>query len=140
MKKKLFGMLFAVVFPLCANATVLFPHFVDIAPNYEDGNLKEFADLGVDCGICHSTTPGFITSTFTEVENFYKETLPSDVKREERIVGEEKYKLVIYSSIHKSSDIDTIKTNALQCTIYVLQQENDSFKAVYCEREVEIDQ
>lgn len=86
MKKKIFGILMTSIFSLCANATVLFPHFVDIAPNYEKGNAKELADLGVDCGMYHSTTPGFMTSTFTEVESFFKDTLLSDVKREERIV------------------------------------------------------
>lgn len=136
MKKKLFGILLAAVFLLCANATVLFPHFVDIAPNYEKGNAQELVDLGVDCGMYHSTTLGFMTSTFTEVENFFKDTLPNDVKREERTVtiDKKKYKLVVYSTLHVADD--TIKDHALQSTIYVLQLPNDSFKAVYCEKKV----
>lgn len=136
MNKKLFGVLLAMIFSVCANATVLFPYFVDIAPNYEEGNVKELVDLGVDCGLYHSTKPGFMTSTFTEVENFFKDTLPSDVKREERTVtvGEKKYKLVVYSSLNVADD--TIKDHALKSSIYVLQLPNDSFKAVYCENKV----
>lgn len=139
MKKRLFVNLLAATFTLCADATVLFPNFVDIAPEYEEGNVKELADLGVDCGMYHSTKPGFMASTFTEVENFFKDTMPSDVNREERIVkiDEKEYKLVIYSSLNKPND--TIDTGALLSTIYVLQLPNDSFKAVYCEKKVATD-
>lgn len=112
-----------------AKATILFPHFVDIAPNYDEGNCPELMEAGVDCAIYYSTKPGFMTSTFTEVESFFKDTLPSDVLRTEQKVGD--FLLVTYSSENKN-EVTTYHT-----AIYVLQQPDNKFKAVYCEYEVD---
>lgn len=130
MKRFLYVTLFLAMTALCMNATVLFPHFVDIAPNYEEGLTEELQKAGVTCGMYHSTKPGFMASNFTELESFFADTLPSDVVREERKAGDSL--LVIYTSVNAKSE-DAIKTNPLKSTIYVLRRPDNSFVAAYCE-------
>lgn len=123
----------SILFTIGANGTVLFPHFVDIAPNYERGVTEELEEAGVKSALYHSTAPGFMTSNYTEVESFFKDTLPNDVVRTETEVGDRL--LVTYTSINKKDD--TIKTGDLKCTIYVLRRPDDSFVAGYSEVEIE---
>ena len=134
-KQFLYTVLLLIGSTVSANATVLFPFFVDIAPNYEEGITKELQAAGVTCGMYHSTKPGFMVSNFTEVEDFFKDTLPSDVSRSEKKVG--KCLLVVYTSVNPKND--TIKTKALRSTIYVLRRPDNSFAAGYCEQEVELE-
>lgn len=134
MKRFLYAMLFMAVSAIGMNATVLFPHFVDIAPNYEDGLTEELRKAGVTCGMYHSIKPGFMASSFTEVESFFADTLPSDVTREEKKIGDSL--LVIYTSVNTKSD-DTIETTPLKSTIYVLHRPDNSFVAAYCEEKME---
>lgn len=115
-----------------ASATVLFPHFVDIAPDYEEGSTAELEAAGVECVMYHSLKPGFMASNFTEVESFYKDTLPSDVERTERVVGDNT--LVIYSSVNKPAD--TIDTGEFKSVIYVLKRPDNSFVAGYWEQKL----
>lgn len=135
MNKSILSLLFIMLGYIASNATVLFPHFVDIAPNYEKGDTEKLMANGINNLMYHSTTPGFLTSKFSEVESFFKDTLPSDVTREEKNTS--MGKLVIYSSLHKKDD--TIKTSDIRYTIYVLQLPGDSFVAGYAEEELKTD-
>lgn len=134
MKRLLSAILLLIGVTVSANATVLFPHFVDIAPNYEDGLTEELKAAGVPCGMYHSTKPGFLASNFTEVENLFKDSLPDDVERTEQKIGD--CLLVIYTSLNKKDD--TIKSKTLKCTIYILKRADNSFVAAYCEQEEEL--
>lgn len=134
MKRLLNAILLLIGFSMSANATVLFPHFVDIAPDYEEGLTEELQAAGVPCGKYHSTKPGFLASNFTEVENLFKDSLPDDVERTEQKIGD--CLLVVYTSLNKKDD--TNKTKALKSTIYILRRADDSFVAVYCEQEEEL--
>lgn len=134
MKRPLNTLLLLIGFTMSANATVLFPHFVDIAPNYEEGLTEELQAAGVPCGMYHSTKPGFLTSNFTEVEDLFKDSLPDDVERTEQKTGD--CLLVIYTSLNKKDD--TIKTKVLKSTIYILKRPDNSFVAAYCEQEKEL--
>lgn len=134
MKRLLNTILLLIGITVSANATVLFPHFVDIAPNYEDGLTEELQAAGVPCGMYHSTKPGFLTSNFTEVENLFKDSLPDDVERTEQKIGD--CLLVVYTSLNKKDD--TIKHKTLKCTIYILKRADNSFVAAYCEQEEEL--
>lgn len=131
MKRLINAILLLIGITVSANATVLFPHFVDIAPNYEDGLTEELQAAGVPCGMYHSTKPGFLTSNFTEVENLFKDSLPDDVERTEQKIGD--CLLVVYTSLNKKDD--TIKSKNLKCTIYILKRADNSFVAAYCEQE-----
>ncbi len=129
MIKKLFALLFGLILCQSVQATVLFPFFVDIAPEYEEGLPEVMREAGVDCGLYHGTKPDFLLQTFTGVEGFYKDTLPDDVMREERMVG--KYKLVKYYTMTRSND--TIKTDEIRSAIYVLELPDNRYMTVYCE-------
>lgn len=131
MKRLINAILLLIGITVSANATVLFPHFVDIAPNYEDGLTEELQAAGVPCGMYHSTKPGFLTSNFTEAENLFKDSLPDDVERTEQKIGD--CLLVVYTSLNKKDD--TIKSKNLKCTIYILKRADNSFVAAYCEQE-----
>lgn len=133
MKRFIYALLMIVISAVSGNATVLFPHFVDIAPSYEDGLTEELQAAGVPCGMYHSTKPDFLLKTFTSAEKFLKDTLPSDVTRTEKQVGDQI--LVIYTSINRPAD--TIATNPLQTTIYLLSRPDNSYVAAYCEQEIE---
>lgn len=133
MKRFLYAILILIGSVISANATVLFPHFVDIAPTYEDGLSEELRAAGVPCGIYHSTKPDFLVSTISAVESFLNDTLPSDVTRSEQKVGD--CLLIIYTSVNRKDD--TIETKPLQSTIYILGRPDKSYVAAYCEQEVE---
>lgn len=135
MKKSVLTLLFITLGFIASNATVLFPHFVDIAPNYEKGDTETLIMNGITNLMYHSTTPGFLTSKFSEVESFFEDTLPSDVTKEEK--NTPAGKLLIYYSLHKKDD--TIKTPDTRYTIYVLQLPDDAFVAGYAEEEMKTD-
>lgn len=133
MKRFLYAILLMIGSAVSANATVLFPFFVDIAPKYEEGLSEEFQSAGVTSAIYYSNEPAFLVSTFTGIESFLKDTLPSDVTRSELKIGD--CRLVIYTSINKKND--TIETNPLKSIIYVLERPDKSYVAAYDEQEVD---
>lgn len=134
MRRLIYTILLLLGSAVSANATVLFPYFVDIAPNYEDGLTEELKAAGVPCGLYHSTKPGFLNSNFTEVEDLFKETLPSDVERVEQKRGNSM--LVVYTSANKKDDAPN--TKAKKSSIYILRRADNSFVAAYCEQEEEL--
>lgn len=134
MRRLIYTILLLLGSAVSANATVLFPYFVDIAPNYEDGLTEELKAAGVPCGLYHSTKPGFLNSNFTEVEDLFKETLPSDVERVEQKRGNSM--LVVYTSINKKDD--ALNTKTMKSSIYILRRADNSFVAAYCEQEEEL--
>lgn len=134
MRRLIYTILLLLGSAVSANATVLFPYFVDIAPNYEDGLTEELKAAGVPCGLYHSTKPGFLNSNFTEVEDLFKETLPSDVERVEQKRGNSM--LVVYTSVNKKDD--ALNTKAKKSSIYILRRADNSFVAAYCEQEEEL--
>lgn len=133
MKHILCLVLILIGFDFSANASVLFPHFVDIAPVYEEGLSEELQAAGVECGMYHSTKPDFLVSTISAVDDFLKDTLPSDVTRSEQKVGD--CVLIIYTSVNRKND--TIETKTLQSTIYILGRPDKSYVAAYCEQEID---
>lgn len=134
MRRLIYAILLLLGSAVSANATVLFPYFVDIAPNYEDGLTEELKAAGVPCGLYHSTKPGFLNSNFTEVEDLFKETLPSDVERVEQKRGNSM--LVVYTSNNKKDD--ALNTKTMKSSIYILRRADNSFVAAYCEQEEEL--
>lgn len=134
MRRFIYAILILIGSGISANATVLFPYFVDIAPDYKDGLSEELQAAGVPCGMYHSTKPDFLVSTISKVESFLQDTLPSDVTRSEKKVND--CLLIIYTSINRKED-DTIETTPLQSTIYILGRPDNSYVAAYCEEEVE---
>lgn len=134
MRRFIYAILILIGSGISADASVLFPHFVDIAPDYKDGLSEELQAAGVPCGMYHSTKPDFLVSTIEKVESFLKDTLPSDVTRSEKKVKD--CRLIIYTSINRKED-DTIETPPLQSTIYILGRPDNSYVAAYCEGEVE---
>ncbi|MDE5842670.1 MAG: hypothetical protein K2H35_02905 [Muribaculaceae bacterium] len=133
MKRLINLILFVIIVCFSSNATALFPFFVDIAPNFEDGTTDELEAMGVECAAYHSTRPGILTSTFTQVEEFFKDTLPAEVTRIEKKVGDNL--LVAYISEPRKND--TMSTSSYRFTIYVIRHPDDSFVAAYCEEEIE---
>lgn len=133
MKRILMTVIMMTSLMIAVNATVLFPHFVDIAPDYEEGSTPELTASGIDCAIYHSTKPGFMASNFTEVETFFKDTLPSDVERMESKSGDNI--LVTYTYVSKKKE--AVDTGCLKSTIYVLKRPDNSFVAAYCEKRIE---
>lgn len=134
MRRLIYAILLLLGSAVSANATVLFPYFVDIAPNYEDGLTEELKAAGVPCGLYHSTKLGFLNSNFTEVEDLFKETLPSDVERVEQKRGNSM--LVVYTSVNKKDD--ALNTKTMKSYIYILRRADNSFVAAYCEQEEEL--
>lgn len=132
MKKFLISQFLFLVGFFGANATVLFPFFVDIAPEYKDGNSPQFLEVGVDNVKCFGTKPDFLLKSFSSVEAFYKDVLPGDVIKEESIVKGRK--LITYTSINENNDV--IKTDALKCTIYVLELPDGKYAAGYSEERI----
>lgn len=133
MKRFIYAILLMVGSAISANATVLFPFYVDIAPKYEEGLSEEFHDAGVTSAMYYSTQPDFLVSTFTGIESFLKDTLPSDVTRSEQKIGDRI--LVTYTSINRKDD--TIDTKPLKTVIYVLSRPDKSYVAAYDEQEVD---
>lgn len=133
MKKVIISMMFALMGIFSSHATVLFPHFVDIAPDYHKGITPELIAAGVKNVVHYSTTSSFYPSTFTEVECFYKDTLPGDVIKEERKIGP--YRMLIYTAVNRPDD--TIDTGELWSRIYVLEMPDNKFQSAYSEMETE---
>lgn len=133
MKQFLFVAILVIGSAVNAGATVLFPFFVDIAPKYEEGLSEEFRAAGVTSAMYYSTQPDFLVSTFTGIESFLKDTLPSDVTRTEQKFGDRI--LVTYTSINRKDD--TIDAKPLKTTIYVLSRPDKSYVAAYAENEVD---
>ena len=133
MKRFLYAIVLMIGSAISANASVLFPLFVDIAPSYEEGVSEEFQAAGVEAAMYHSTKPDFLVSTFEAVEGFLKDTLPSDVTRTEKKIDDRI--LVTYTSINIKDD--TIETNPLMSTIYVLSRPDNSYVAAYVEQEID---
>ena len=88
MKRFLYAILLMIGSAISADATVLFPFFVDIAPTYEEGITEELRAAGVPDGLYYSTKQDFLLPNFAAVESFFKDTLPSDVIRSEKKIGD----------------------------------------------------
>ncbi len=133
MKRFLYAILLMIGSAISADATVLFPFFVDIAPTYEEGITEELRAAGVPDGLYYSTKQDFLLPNFAAVESFFKDTLPSDVIRSEKKIGDSI--LVTYTSINRKAD--TMETKPLKSTIYVLGRPDKSYVAAYAEEEVD---
>lgn len=131
MKKLILTAMLAIFASLGAQAMSLFPFFVDIAPDYEDGTHEEFKDVDLECILYHSTAPGSYPASYSEVISFFRDTLPEGAKMEESMLGDRK--LLIVSS--GQPDNDTMGSSTLFSAIYVLRLTDDRFCAVYCECE-----
>lgn len=137
MKKFLIALLGVCASVLVSNATILFPHFVDIAPDYHEGNIMSLEAAGImDVGLS-STTTSYYPKTFEQAVSFYKDALPSDVKVEESKVGN--LRLRIYTSITRH-DGDVIKTSGYLSKIYLLEQPDGSYHSGYFEKEIPEDE
>lgn len=124
------GTLIAV---LTSNATVLFPFFVDIAPDYKEGNIETLIKAGVGSVTCSSTAQSYYPKTFEQAVSFLKDVLPGDVKVEETKIGN--MRLITYTSLAEHND-DTIKTDGLLCKIYLLEQPDGTYHSGYSEVEL----
>ncbi len=120
---------------ISSNATVLFPNFVDIAPDYSEGNIPSLIDAGITQVSCSSTTPSFYPTTFEQAVSFLKDVLPGDVVCEETKVGD--MRLVTYTA-RQSNSSDTIVTDGLLSIIYLLERPDGTFHSGYYEAPIPV--
>ena len=76
--KKLALALAAGLVSLTSQAITLFPFFVDVAGDYQEGAMKEFAEIGAE--MMYSSKPTFYNS-LDEAKSFYKETMPFSTEK-----------------------------------------------------------
>lgn len=135
MKKFIIVLICGIASAVGCNATILFPHFVDIAPAYSQGNIPSLVAAGInEVGLSCETT-SYYPKTFEQAVSFFKDTLPGDVQLEEKKVGNQR--LFIYTSITKNSS-DTIETSGYFCRIYMLEMPDGSYQSGYYETEVPV--
>lgn len=72
--KKFLLLFVTVFFSISCHAISLFPHFVDVAGNYEDGTNTKFTELNIPT-IYWRADP-FLLSTLAAAEEFLQDTLP----------------------------------------------------------------
>lgn len=135
MKKILTLLLVAIASAISSQATVLFPNFVDIAPDYSKGNIPTLADAGITQVSLSSTTTSFYPKTFQQAVSFLKDVLPGDVLCEETKVGD--MRLVTYTARHSNSS-DTIVTDGLLSIIYLLERPDGSYHSGYYEAPITV--
>lgn len=135
MKKILTLLLVAIASAISSHATVLFPNFVDIAPDYSKGNIPTLADAGITQVSLSSTTTSFYPKTFQQAVSFLKDVLPGDVLCEETKVGD--MRLVTYTARHSNSS-DTIVTDGLLSIIYLLERPDGSYHSGYYEAPITV--
>lgn len=73
MKKFLF-LILALSFALSSQAITLFPHFVDIAGNYNEGTGPKFLELNIPTSQWNVNPSSY--KTIAQAEEFLQETLP----------------------------------------------------------------
>lgn len=72
--KRIMLLLLGVVAWISANAITLFPHFVDVAGDYEEGTAPKFTQLNIPTG-CWRMAPRYY-DTIESAEEFLNDTLP----------------------------------------------------------------
>ncbi len=72
--KKIFLILLMLLAFTIADAITLFPHFVDVAGDYQDGVSDKFAELNISTNHWR-VSPGFY-SDIKEADEFLQDTLP----------------------------------------------------------------
>lgn len=135
MKKIFVLILVAIASAISSSATILFPNFVDIAPDYSEGNIPSLTNAGVTQVLLSSTTPSFYPKTFEQAVSFLKDVLPGDVLCEETKVGD--MRLVTYTARH-SNNSDTIVTDGLLSIIYLLEQPDGTYHSGYYEAPITV--
>lgn len=106
-----------------AHAIPLFPFFVDVAGDYNDGTPAAFEKQGISC--MYWKTPSFY-STLDEAVIFLEDVLPyssEKITRTDREIGK-KGKMVIYSSPMTTGQISYL---------YLIQTPEDGFVTGYAE-------
>lgn len=96
MKKILFTVLMALSF-FVADAIPLFPYFVDVAGDYNDGTPIELESIGLPC-INYRRTPSFY-SNIKEADDFLNDVMPVTNENIVRTVSHrDGFNIVTYSS------------------------------------------
>ncbi len=98
MKKFILLLVTALSFTIAADAYTLFPHFVDIAGDFEDGTPDKFYQL--DIATNHwRVSPSFFNS-IKSADDFLKNTLPYssyDITRQARTLDDDT-QIIIYTT------------------------------------------
>ena len=121
--KKILISLAAVLMSLSSGAVTLFPYFVDVAGNYDDGTMEEMKVIGGEC--MYSAHPSFYRS-MDEAIAFYKDVMPfSTEKIMYRPVESDGIKGGVYFSMQE---------NGLVSLIYLVEIPEKGFYIGYDEK------
>lgn len=122
MKKFILSTLMAASFSL-ANAITLFPHFVDVAGDYEDGTPQELIEINMPTN--HYRISPYFFSNLKSADDFLKDTLPFTnypISKDERKL-DDGTEIVIYRSSLEADGINKDKWSEL----YLVQLPDGKF-------------
>ena len=96
-----------------ANAITLFPHFVDVAGDYEDGTPEKFTQLNIFT-IYWRVAPAFY-SNIDDADSFLKDTLPFSNYAIEKTVNvlDNGTKIITYTSSLEADGLNKYKWSKL---------------------------
>ena len=123
MKKIILTLAMCLIF-VSANALPLFPFFVDVAGNYNDGTPDELQKLNINCKYWQS--PKFY-SKITEADDFLNSVMPYseyDIKRNESIINKDT-RLITYESTMLNGCISTIYLVELPDKVFYIGYKED---------------
>lgn len=127
MKRIILALIMAFSFSF-ANAITLFPHFVDVAGDYENGTPEKFAELNIPT-IYWRVAPSFY-SNIQDADSFLKDTLPFSSYSIERIANklDNGTEIIVYSSSLEADGLNEGKWSKL----YLLQSPDEPlYVAIY---------
>ena len=131
MKKFILSVLLAATFSM-ANAISLFPHFVDVAGDFEDGTPQELIDLNLPTD--HYRISPFFFSEIKNADEFLMDTLPfssCQIDKEERKL-DDGTEIIIYRTSLEADGLNKDKWSAL----YLVQSPDSPLIVGICEDEV----
>lgn len=128
MKKTVFSLIMAMSFSI-ANAITLFPHFVDVAGDYESGTTDKFVELGIPT--IHWKESPFFYSNIKDADAFLMDTLPFSsytIEKETRTL-EDGTEIVCYTSSLEADGLYKDKWSKL----YLVQSPDGPLYVGICE-------
>ena len=120
MKKIILTLIMAFSF-FSANAITLFPHFVDVAGDYENGACDKFAELNIPIGYWRVSP--FFYSNIDDADSFLKDTLPFSSYPIEKTVNvlDNGTKVITYTSSLEADGLNKDKWSKL----YLIQSPDE---------------
>lgn len=128
MKKTVMSLIMAMCFSL-ANAITLFPHFVDVAGDYDDGTADKFVELSIPTG--YWKVSPFFYSNIKDADAFLMETLPFSnypIEKETKTL-DDGTEIVCYTSLLEADGLYKDKWSRL----YLVQSPGEPLYVGLCE-------